>query len=170
MSVQDSPEVRLTHEDMEEFFGLTLEMLCIAGYDGYFKRLNPIWSRVLGYTLSELMAEPFMSFIHPDDRAATAAAVQVCTGGTEFYSFKNRYRCQDGSYRTLEWTCAPSQTRHLLCAVARDVTDRDREQQRLNHLIKASRAVLYSLHLGPDGVRGCSFMTWHERSWGSAWT
>jgi rsbT co-antagonist protein RsbR len=160
MSDQHASEARVTVEDIEEFFELSLEMIGIAGYDGYFKRLNPMWTRVLGYTLEELMAEPFMSFVHPDDREATAAvAASLTVDGAELVRFKNRYRCKDGSYRTLEWNTAPSKRRQLLCAVARDVTERDREQERLSHLIKASRTVLYSLAVGPEGVRGCTFMS-----------
>src|SRR6185436_17287061 len=64
-----------------------------------------------------------------------------------------------GSYRTLEWTTAPSLKRRLLCAVARDVTESAREQQRLAHLVNASRAVVYSLALGPRGVTDCTFMS-----------
>lgn len=159
MNAQDTPDARLTHEDMQEFFNLTLEMLCVAGFDGYFKRLNPVWTRVLGYTLDELLAEPFLTFVHPGDRDRTAAAVKDAQGGAEFVSFKNRYRAKDGSYRVLEWTCSPSPQRHILCAVARDVTTREREQERLARLIKASRVVLYSLTLGPQGITGASFMS-----------
>jgi rsbT co-antagonist protein RsbR len=160
MSGEHASESRVTLEDIEEFFELSLEMICIAGYDGYFKRLNPVWSRVLGYSLEELMAEPYMSFVHPDDRDATKAVRKVAAvDDREVVSFKNRYRCKDGSYRTLEWNTAPSRRKQFLCAVARDVTERDRAQERLNHLVKASRTVLYSLDVGPEGVRGCSFMS-----------
>lgn len=160
MSSQNNSASRLTLEDMEEFFDLTLDMICIAGHDGYFKRMNPAWSRVLGYSLEELMAEPFLNFVHPDDRAATIAiGERATTEGLEVFSFKNRYRCRDGSYRTLAWTSASSLRRHLLCAVARDTTDSDREEQRLAHLLNSSRAVLFSLAIGPGGIIGCTFMS-----------
>lgn len=160
MSSQNNLTSRLTLEDMEEFFDLTLDMICIAGHDGYFKRMNPVWCRVLGHSIEELLAEPFINFVHPDDRAATIAiAERASKDGVEIFSFKNRYRCRDGSYRTLAWTTASSLRRHLLCAVARDVTDSDREEQRLAHLLNSSRAVLYSLPISPKGVTGCTFMS-----------
>jgi len=160
MSVENNPAARLTLEDMEEFFELTLDMICIAGHDGYFKRVNPRWSRVLGYSIEEILAEPFVNFIHPDDREATLAIVgRAFKEGLEIFSFKNRYRCRDGSYRTFAWTSATSLKRSFLCCIARDVTESDRDQQRLAHLISASRAVLYSLAIGPEGVTGCSFMS-----------
>ena len=160
MSTENSPAPRLTVEDMEEFFELTLEMMCIAGLDGYFKRMNPAWTRVLGHSIEELMAEPFINFVHPDDREPTLTVVaNALKADIRLLSFKNRYRCKDGSYRVLEWTAASSIERQVLCSVARDVTERDREQQRLTHLINSSGVVVYSLAVGPSGVIGCTFVS-----------
>nr|MBA2543326.1 response regulator [Deltaproteobacteria bacterium] len=41
------------------FFNLSLDLFCIAGFDGYFKRLNPAWA-ALGWTSDELMAAPWI--------------------------------------------------------------------------------------------------------------
>src|SRR5262245_8604150 len=153
------PAADLTLEDMQEFFSITLEMLCIAGYDGYFKRLNPTWTRVLGHSMEALLAEPFLNFVHPDDRDATVKVAAEAMAGGKIFSFRNRYRCRDGSHRMLEWTCAPSPERKLLCAVARDVTVGDREQQRLSHLVKVSTGVLFSLTVNSEQITGCTFMS-----------
>src|SRR4029079_19357725 len=111
---QDVDAVRGGDEDLDQFFTLSLEMLCVAGLDGYFRRLNPAFERTLGYTLEELQSQPFLDFVHPYDREATLAEVARLATGAETISFENRYRCKDGSYVWLAWTARPSvETGHL---------------------------------------------------------
>jgi PAS domain S-box-containing protein len=106
----------------EGFFDLSVDMLCVAGYDGYFKRLNPAWTQTLGFTQAELMARPYMDFVHPDDRPATIAEAEKLTQGVNVIQFKNRYECRDGTYRWLAWAAMPAGSGELIHAVARDVT------------------------------------------------
>ncbi len=115
-------------EDLDQFFTLSLEMLCVAGLDGYFKRLNPAFERTLGYTLKELQSQPFLDFVHPDDREATLAEVARLATGIETISFENRYRCKDGSYVWLAWTARPSVETGVIYAAARNISERKRAQ------------------------------------------
>ncbi len=109
--------------DLEKFFTLALDMFCIAGVDGYFKHVNPAFERTLGYTPAELMEQPFVELIHPEDRTETLREVDKLATGVPTLSFRNRYRCKDGSYKHLHWTSFPDPDSGLLYAVARDVTE-----------------------------------------------
>jgi PAS domain S-box-containing protein len=124
ITARDVSERRRLQEELDQFFTLSLDLLCIAGMDGVFKRLNPAWEKVLGYRDGELMARPFIEFVHPDDRPATLAEMRRVAGGAETVAFENRYRCRDGSYRWLSWAARPSPDRGLIYAAARDVTER----------------------------------------------
>src|SRR4029077_4853052 len=85
----------------ERFFDLSVDMLCLASVDGYFKVLNQAWSDTLGYQDGELLSQPFVEFVHPDDRQATIEATSHVAGGRKLIRFRNRYRCKDGTYKWL---------------------------------------------------------------------
>ena len=157
MAVLSKNAGELNQSAWNHFFMSSTDLLCIASFDGYFKHINRTWERVLGYTAEELSKEPFVSFIHPEDRAATVAATRTLTEGRDVIFFKNRYRCKDGSYRLLEWKATPAVEHGSIYAIARDITGRDdteNEQralrERLAHLLHSSRVVLYSLRTSGD--------------------
>src|SRR4030095_14802502 len=93
---------RRAERELDRFFTLSLDLMCIAGFDGYFKRLNPAWERALGYTLDELLARPYVDFVHPDDRSVTIDEAGRVRGGHHALAFENRYRHKNGTYRWLE--------------------------------------------------------------------
>ena len=115
---------RRAQEEVDRFFNLSLDMLCIAGFDGYFKRINPVWHRVLGWTEAELLAQPYLDLVHPDDRASTLAEAGKLAKGTEVVHFENRFRHKDGTVRWLLWTSAPFVEQRLVYAAAHDITER----------------------------------------------
>lgn len=130
-AIRDITRRKQAEEELDRFFTVSLDLFCIAGFDGYFKRLNPAWERVLGYTTEELLAEPYLNFIHPDDRVRTSAEAEHNSAGRESVTFENRYRCKDGSYKWLLWNAIPSREQQLIYAAARDITDRKRSEEAL---------------------------------------
>ncbi len=127
----ESAERKQADQQRARFFALSLDLMCIAGFDGYFKKLNPAWQQSLGWTIEELQAKPWIEFIHPDDIAPTLAATQRLIEGGIVLLHENRYRCKDGSYRWLQWTAQEIVGEHLIYAVARDITDRKLAEEEL---------------------------------------
>jgi rsbT co-antagonist protein RsbR len=131
----------LTREAREQFFELTTDLLSVVGPEGYFVELSPSWERTLGYSLDELRAAPFMSFVHPEDHDATLAVVMRLSAGETVAGFVNRYRRKDGGYAWLEWSGRASGVRQPIYAVARDVTARREAEAAL----RAADAALLAL-------------------------
>ncbi|MGB0037105.1 MAG: response regulator [Candidatus Acidiferrales bacterium] len=124
-------ERRLAEEEIDQLFMVSLDMLGIAGFDGYFKRVNPAWEKTLGIPTAELLTRPYLDFVHPDDRDATIREARKLGEGFQTISFENRYRCGDGTYIWLLWNATPSSEQQLVFAVARDITLRKRAERRL---------------------------------------
>jgi PAS domain S-box-containing protein len=126
---------------VDRFFKLSLDLLCVAGFDGVFRRLNPAWESTLGYTTEELTDHPFLDFVHPEDQGATLDEMEKLTAGSHStIAFENRYRSKDGAYRWLSWNAAPFTSDQLIYATARDTTERRRLEEQLHRLREAAEA------------------------------
>ncbi len=124
-------ERKRTEGELATLFRLSRDMLCVAGFDGYFHQLNPAWQATLGFTEEELKAQPYMEFVYPDDRDATLAEAGKIATGQKALLFENRYRCKDGSHRWLSWNATPIKGLGLIYCTVRDVTQQKRAAEEL---------------------------------------
>lgn len=124
-------DLRQAERDLVRYFDLTPDLMCIAGLDGQFRRVNANFTRVLGYTSAELVSRPFIDFVHADDRANTTAEAEKLARGLPVVHFRNRYRDVRGAYRWFEWTAQSIPEENVIFAVARDITDRVELETRL---------------------------------------
>lgn len=121
--VRDMTTQKQAEADRDRLFDLSLDLICVAKQDGYFQQLNPAWEKTLGYSREELMAVPYLEFVHPEDRARTLTeAAKILTGETTLF-FQNRYRCRDGSYRWLSWNAIPLPEAGVIYCIVRDITE-----------------------------------------------
>lgn len=154
----DEPETSPAPDRLEEpFFTLAIDMLCMLGFDGHFKRLNPAWERTLGFTREELMAQPFIEFVHPDDRERTLAQNAAVRAGGQALGFENRYRCKDGSFRWFLWNAAGDQTGRTIYSVARDITARKQADEERDRLVLELQRALAEVRTLRDFLPICSY-------------
>ncbi|MBI2312078.1 MAG: PAS domain S-box protein [Betaproteobacteria bacterium] len=118
-------------KERDRLFNLSLDMLCIVGLDGRFRRVNPAFQRILGHPEQELLAKPVMEIIHPDDRDAGTTEMHKLAAGFPSISFESRCRCADGAYKWLVWTANPAVEEGAIYAVAHDISDRKRAEEAL---------------------------------------
>ena len=145
---RDITERKQAEEERDRFFTMSLDLLCIAGFDGYFKRLNPSWEQTLGWTTEELLRVPYLKFIHPDDREATVNEFRKILAGESTSYFENRYRCKDSSYKWLLWNATPLPSQRLLYATARDITERKQAEEILHTTTSRLSALIENLQAG----------------------
>jgi len=117
--------------DLDRFFDLSLEMMCVADFDHNFTRVNPACTHTLGYSRDELLQRSYLEFIHPEDRISTMTTAASVGSGSQVHAFENRYRCKDGSYKWLSWSATASLAEKRIYAAAHDITDRKQAEEAL---------------------------------------
>ncbi|HVR37820.1 MAG TPA: PAS domain S-box protein [Thermoanaerobaculia bacterium] len=138
----DISERRKAEADLQQFFSLSLELLCVASIDGYFKRINPAFESLFGYAREEMLERPFLDFVHPDDREATLRELSSLRRGRFTVHFENRYVCKDGSTRWIAWTAAPVVDEGKIYAAARDITGAKVAEEALRESEQRTRSII----------------------------
>jgi len=151
---QDITERKKEREELESFFKVNLDLLCIADLEGNFIKVNEAWQEVLGYSTSELKHHKFLEFVHPDDMYATLNAIADLGKGESVLNFINRYRSKDGSYRWIEWRSRPKD--NLIFAAARDITERIQKENETTYQKELFNALF---ELSPIGIALNDFET-----------
>jgi PAS domain S-box-containing protein len=125
---------------LEPFFDISLDLLVIAGYDGYFKKVNPAFLRLLEYSEEELFSKKISEFIFEADRDLTKNFRENLVSGLPLVNFENRYISKSGRLIWLNWTSIPLANESLIYAIAKDITDKKQwEEERGNQLIKLDK-------------------------------
>jgi len=120
---RDITERALLSDQLTAFFNLSLDFLLVAGFDGFFKRVNSTWETALGFSSEELASHRWLEFVHPDDIQSTIQAGTELVDGKNVVWFENRYRRTDGDYRWLRWNAVSYPIQQLIFAVGRDITE-----------------------------------------------
>lgn len=120
---------------LEHFFELSPDLLCIAGYDGYFKKINPAVSKLLGYTEEELFSKPINDFICSEDRDITSKHRNQLTKNNPLLNFENRYVTKSGEIVWLSWTSMPIDNQKIVYAIAKNITHNKMLEEERNLLL-----------------------------------
>ena len=152
--LRDITDLKNALLEKDLYFNYSLDMFAIAGMDGYLKEINPMWSKILGWSDEELLSKPWIEYVHSDDIENTLNAGKQLGEGKKVIQFDNRYLCKDGSYRWISWNSYPDVDSKKIFAVARDITDRkDIEKQikdseeRLSFAMSATSDAIWDLDL-----------------------
>lgn len=128
----------ITHNkySLERFFSLSPDIICIAGFDGYFKKINPALSNLLGYSKEELLKTPIQNFIYEDDILPTIISIQALKNNTPLVNFQNRYITKSGKIVWLSWSSIPEEREDVVYAIAKNITHLKNVENERNSLLK----------------------------------
>src|SRR4051794_6100031 len=159
------PHLPQSGTELEKFFDFSIDLLCIVGFDGYFKRVNASLERTLGYPKAELISRSVFDITHPDDVQPSQEALAQLGEGHDVVGFESRVVCADGSVRWLEWNTRTMPERGVVYGVARDTTERRRAEAELagaQRMLEASRDELRVLADEQAALRRVATLVAHE--------
>ena len=137
--IRDITERKQAVDDRQRIFNSSFDMMCVIGFDGLFKDLNPAWIRTLGWNLTELQDQPWLELIHPEDRTNAIETEERLLLRQQTGTAEYRLRCKDGRYRWVSWQCSADLDRQELFATARDITDSKLLQEALKSSVRKYR-------------------------------
>jgi two-component system, sensor histidine kinase and response regulator len=141
-TLMDITERKRVEVERTRVFSLSRDLIAIAGFDGYLKYMNPSWQRELGFPPAELLSQPVLNFVHPEDLAATEAVAQRLIAEENTQDYENRMCCQDGTYRWFLWSATPVAAEKLCYLVGKDITERKLVEEALREREERFRNII----------------------------
>lgn len=132
---------RKTFEQLESFFTLSGDLLCITDVNGRFARVNPAFAKLLGHTEQELLGRSYYSFVHDEDKEKARQGAARILANEELRDFELRIQCKNGEYLVLSWSAVFSTDHQVLIAAARDITSVQRAQKDVQQREEQYRAL-----------------------------
>lgn len=135
-------DIKQITAERDRFFQLSPDIFCIANPQGYFTYVNPAYEKILGFTPAEVVSQPYLNFVHPDDVEATVSVAQQLASGQELSNFENRYRHKDGTYRWISWNITSTPNHELFYCAGHSISEqkqRETEREQLLQLEQAAR-------------------------------
>lgn len=134
--------------ELNLFFELSPDLLCIAGFDGYFKKINQSFVKALGYSEEEILNTSYNDFTHPEDKGSTQTTVEKLGDGNDISYYESRYKTKFGEYIWLAWTSTPLLEEGLIFAIAKDITEKKKQEEELKLSNKKVSETLESIQDG----------------------
>lgn len=134
--------------ELNLFFDLSSDLMCIAGFDGYFKKINYAFETALGYSRAVILNTPFINFVHPDYVESTNETLGYLSQGLKVSYFETRYKTIHGNYIWLAWTSTPLEKEGLIFAIAKDITEKKTQEELLARSNKQVADILESIQDG----------------------
>lgn len=144
-----------TLKTADTFFNLSFDSLIVATENTFIK-INPSFSKILGYSEEELLSKPFVNFIFPGDIAMTQKKIGKLKKGSQLVNYKNRWICKDGTIKWLSWNATIDMATEKFYAIARDITEqlnlKEKEEKALNELYENQQKLTMIIENISDGV------------------
>lgn len=137
---------------LNNIFNSSLDLIIIAGLDGYIKKANPAAKEILEYEASEIVNFSFTQFLHPDDVEITRQEAEKLTRGETIKYFENRLITKQGNIKWIAWTMTPSKEDNLIYGMGKDITEKKNLEEILTKSNKLARIGSWEININKGTV------------------
>lgn len=158
--VNDVTENKSHENELHNFFNLSLDLFCVANIDGHILQINPAFEKTLGYTKEEILGQPYIKFMHPEDRPNSNSKKDKVKNGVPIFHSENRFICKDGSYKWFSWSISTSLEEGLVYVAGRDISklklieEEMARLERLNLIGEMAAGIAHEIRNPMTTVRG----------------
>jgi PAS domain S-box-containing protein len=153
-------------EDLKHLFNMSADLLHVEDINGLFQKINPAFTKILGYKEEELLNKPFLDFVHPEDKEKTLCVIKPKLKFEDpVFHFENRFLCKDGTYKVLEWTSKQISSKGITYTVGRFINERKRPSQVLEYLDNKNVIMVVldeNGNVGSINKKGCEILGYPE--------
>jgi PAS domain S-box-containing protein len=145
-------------QERDRLWSATNDLMGTANFDGYLVSVNPAWTRMLGFSESELKSRPYMEFIDPEDHDRSVAVVRRMQDGEGMHNFEGCMLHKDGHRLVILWT--GQRYGELMYLVGRDITaqrgaeDKLRQSQKMQAVGQLTGGIAHDFNNMLQGIRG----------------
>jgi PAS domain S-box-containing protein len=144
--IQDITKSIISSRELDHFFNVSIDLQCIANSEGYFVKVSPSWTKVLGYSEKELLSTPYINFVHSDDRKNTAKEAKHLINDYQTLNFENRYITKSGEPVVLSWNATTDSMTGLIYCTVRDITKEKLAKDKLISNLSEKEILLKEIH------------------------
>jgi PAS domain S-box-containing protein len=156
--------------ERERLWSATNDLMGTASFDGYMVSVNPAWTRMLGFSESELTSRPYMDIIDPQDHDRCIDIVCRMRDGERMHNFESRMLHKDGHRFVILWT--GERFGDLMYIVGRDITaqraaeEKLRQSQKMEAVGQLTGGIAHDFNNMLQGIRAAVEVMSHRLAQG----
>ncbi|MFN2260754.1 MAG: PAS domain S-box protein [Psychroflexus sp.] len=113
-----------SEDELNQFFDFAPDFMCIAGKNGYLKKVNAKAANILGYQEKDLLEKPFLDFIPTKNHQDIFEKILKLESEADNVYFESRLQKKTGEDLHIAWTISKSEETKYFYCVGKDISDK----------------------------------------------
>jgi len=122
---------RKSDQGLEALFNSSAYLIGALSQNGVLQRINPAWSRLIGWPSEKLLSVPSFEFVHGKDSELFRDQLIKIAAGEPTQPFEARLICENGAEKWFRWSGILSEQENLVFVIGADITEHKEIEDKL---------------------------------------